>query len=62
MSISTAGAESAPQPPVRTREVEQLAEKRMLAFAETTPQAQTRTMASPMVTRTNPLSWYWDLS
>ena len=31
-----------PQPPVRTREVEQLAEKRMLAFAETTPQAQIR--------------------
>jgi predicted Zn-dependent peptidase len=30
------------QPPVRTREVEQQAEKRMIAFAETNPQAQIR--------------------
>jgi predicted Zn-dependent peptidase len=30
------------QPPVRTREVEQLAEKRMIAYAETNPQAQIR--------------------
>jgi predicted Zn-dependent peptidase len=31
-----------PQPPVRTREVEQMAEKRMVAFAETNPQVQIR--------------------
>jgi predicted Zn-dependent peptidase len=30
------------QPPVRTREVEQQAEKRMIAYAETNPQAQIR--------------------
>jgi predicted Zn-dependent peptidase len=31
-----------PQPPVRTREVEQMAEKRMVAFAETNPQVEIR--------------------
>ncbi len=31
-----------PQPPVRTREVEQMAEKRMVAFAETNPEVQIR--------------------
>ncbi len=31
-----------PQPPVRTREVEQMAEKRMIAFAETNPEVQIR--------------------
>jgi predicted Zn-dependent peptidase len=30
------------QPPVRTREIEHLAEKRMIAFAETNPEAQIR--------------------
>ncbi len=30
------------QPPVRTREVEQMAEKRMIAFAETNPEVQIR--------------------
>jgi predicted Zn-dependent peptidase len=30
-----------PPPPVRTREVEQMAEKRMIAFAETNPEVQT---------------------
>jgi predicted Zn-dependent peptidase len=30
------------QPPVRTREVEQMAEKRMVAFAETNPEVQIR--------------------
>jgi predicted Zn-dependent peptidase len=31
-----------PQPPVRTREMEQMAEKRMIAFAETNPQVEIR--------------------
>ncbi len=31
-----------PQPPVRTTEVEQMAEKRMMAFAETNPQVEIR--------------------
>jgi predicted Zn-dependent peptidase len=31
-----------PQPPVRTREIEQLAEKRMFAYAETNPQVEIR--------------------
>ncbi len=31
-----------PQPPVRTREVEQMAEKRMIAYAETNPEVEIR--------------------